>query len=427
MLTFMDYIQEAFSRASQWNQDNSYSKLTGTAQSLLDFHTPRGLRLHVSSLPSPKLATSYTLSTTGLVDGSVSYLYSSLPLHIPSKTPALNLHDFVRGYRRLSPVRAPDEPWWWEEWQGGERVDRRHTLLYGRLYLPRNALEALYLRRMSPTRVLKVSAVSDATLPNGGSILGLVQNDHGKYSTEYLYSTDSALFGLRGLYNFGPDPRKQGIVVPPTVEETLEESYSTTTIPSAGLFSAGAELYYGLLNKSFGLSTGLRFTTLPAHTSFPYTMTLTLNPLMGNLSSTYSVKAGRHLAFSSRFDFNFYSYESGVLVGLELWRMRRPDKELEWARKRMAQDSWDEKKDEGFATTRTTESAIAAPRFTRALTKEDDEVAGVLKARVDQDWRIGLLWEGRFKELLFSVGTSLDLKRREQIFRGIGLEVQYSS
>lgn len=116
-----------------------------------------------------------------------------------------------------------------------------------------------------------------------------------------------------------------------------------------------------------------------------------------------------------------------MLVGLELWRMRRPDRELEWARKRMAQDSWDEKKDEGFTTTLATESAIAAPRFNRALRKEDDDVAGVLKARVDQDWRIGLLWEGRFKELLFSVGTSLDLKRREQIFRGVGLEVQYSS
>jgi distribution and morphology protein 10 len=278
---------------------------------------------------------------------------------------------------------------------------------------------------MSPTRVLKVSAVSDTNLPNGGSILGLVQNDYGKFSTEYLYSTDSALLGVRGLYNFGPDPRKENIATPSS-EEIPEEAYSAPLIPSAGLFSAGAELYYGLLNKSGGLSTGLRFTTLPSHTSFPYTMTLTLNPLMGNLSSTYSVKAGSHLAFSSRFDFNFYSYESGVLVGLELWRMRRPSKEVEWARKRMRQDPWDKKEDDGLASV-LTESSLAAPKFTRTLRKEDDDVTGVLKARVDQNWRIGLLWEGRFKELLFSVGTSLDLKRRDQIFRGLGLEVQYSS
>ena len=57
----------------------------------------------------------------------------------------------------------------------------------------------------------------------------------------------------------------------------------------------------------------------------------------------------------------------------------------------------------------------------------DEEVEGVLRARVDQEWRIGLIWEGRFKELLFSVGARLDLKRREQVFRGLGCEVMYSS
>ena len=46
---------------------------------------------------------------------------------------------------------------------------------------------------------------------------------------------------------------------------------------------------------------------------------------------------------------------------------------------------------------------------------------------VDQDWRIGLLWEGRIKELLFTLGASLDLKKREQIFRSVGIELQYSS
>ncbi len=70
------------------------------------------------------------------------------------------------------------------------------------------------------------------------------------------------------------------------------------------------------------MSTGLRFSTLPTHPGFPYTMTLTLNPLMGNLSSTYSVLAGRGLALSSRFDFNVFSYESGLVVGAEVWRPR---------------------------------------------------------------------------------------------------------
>lgn len=32
MLDFMDYIQLAFSEATNWNRDNSYSALTATAQ-----------------------------------------------------------------------------------------------------------------------------------------------------------------------------------------------------------------------------------------------------------------------------------------------------------------------------------------------------------------------------------------------------------
>jgi distribution and morphology protein 10 len=393
---------------------------------LLDFPTPHGLRLNISSLPTPNIATSYTLSTTGFVDGSLSYLYSSLPLHIPSSSQNLSLYSLIRGYRHINPPRAPDEDYLWEIWHGGKRVDRRDVLMYGRMFLPSNALEALYLRRVNPRRCFQIRGVSDRSLPNGGSILGLVQNDHGKFSTEYLYSTDSGLLGVRGLYNFGPDPRDKASSVP-----SLEDEIEANPNPSmpiqtnAGLFSAGAELYYGLLNKSGGISTGLRFTTLPAHTSFPYTMTLTLNPLMGNLSSTYSVKAGSNLALSSRFDFNFYSYESGVLVGFELWRMRRWNGYAENSSTQARGSTVESIGKDDLAL--GTEKEPNLSRFTRREKRNDDDITGVVKARVDQNWRIGLLWEGRFKEVLFSIGATLDLKKREHVFGGLGLEVSYSS
>jgi distribution and morphology protein 10 len=265
-------------------------------------------------------------------------------------------------------------------------------LLYGRIFLPQSRLEALYLRRLTPARQLRISAVSDSNLNNGGTILTLLQNDFGKYSTEYMYSTDSALLGVRGLYNFGRDPR-----VAPN-----EPVSAQVADPPHGRFSAGAELYYGLLNKSGGISTGLRFTTLPNHTGFPYTMTLTMNPLMGNLSSIYAVKAGPNLALCSRFDFNFYSYESDLQLGCEVWRRRR-NTDVQWAVKKLRPD-W--------------EQPSLAPH---------DDVTGILKARVDQNMRIGVLWEGRIKELLFTLGASLDLKKREQVFRAVGIELQYSS
>jgi len=362
----------------------------------LDFETPRGLRLNLSSLSSPNFATSYAIGSVGLVDGSLSYLYTSLPLQTTSQSGKIDLHDVIRGYRQIDELRRPDESWMWEEWQGGKRIDKRDSLLYGRLYLPQSTLEALYLRRISPTQQLKLSAVSDGRLRNGGTILALHQYDVGKFSAETLYSTDGGLLGLRGLYNFGPDPRKE-ITEPPRTEDRFY-----------GRFSAGAEMYYGSLNKSGGVSIGGRFATLPAHKGVPLTATLTLNPLMGNLSTTYAVKAGKNLALCSKFDFNVYSYESEVKLGCELWRMKtRVPKNRE--RSEDAKLGW----------------RLDPVEDTPVL--EPEEVAGVLKARVDQSWNIGLLWEGRVKEMLFTLGSSIDMKRKDQPFRAIGLELQYSS
>ena len=293
-------------------------------------------------------------------------------------------------------------------------MDRNGSLLYGRLFLPRSTLEALYMCRLNPRTQLKVSCVSDSRLPNGGTILAHVQYDAAKHCTEYIYSTDSALLGVRGLYNFG---------VLATPGDESEQSSTSTIAPNNeaaklsvvqafpkahGRFSAGGEIYYGLLNKSGGVSMGLRFTTLPSHAGFPYTMTLTLNPLMGNLSSSYSVRASPLLALSSRFDFNVYSYESELQVGAELWR-RRPKAmfdDLNWARIKIGKD-------------------ILVSDGQKP--KQDDHLSGCLKARMNQRGFLALLWEGRVKELLYSVGTNVNLKGGENMLRGVGLEIQYSS
>lgn len=354
---------------------------------LLFFDTPRGLRFHVSALPTLHAASSYDLGGVGLINGSLSYLYSSLPIRKASGSDKIDLHDLVQGYRHVRELQRPEDSS--DFLRKGRRTNKRDTLLYGRLFLPRSALEALYLRRISPTRQLSISCVSDGSLNNGGTILALLQQDVGKHSSEFLYSTDSALLGVRGLYNLGPDPRQDR-----TQSVSIAEQMN-------GRFSIGGELYYGLLNKTVGMSTGLRFTTLPKHTGFPYTMTLTLNPLMGNLSSSYSVKAGKNLALSSQFDFNFYSYESDLRLGCELWRLRERE-QLDWVQ-RLHREGWEK------------------PR------KLEEDVTGVLKARWDQNWKIGILWEGRFKELLFSLGVSFDMQRRDQIFRAVGAELQFSS
>ncbi|KAL1302342.1 hypothetical protein AAFC00_002749 [Neodothiora populina] len=428
MIEFMDYVQNAFYSAVLWDRDNSYSTLTATANALLDFRTPSGLRLHLSSLSAANFATSYTLASHGLVDGSVSFLYSTQPMHIPSRSSLIDLRNLIRGYRHISELRRQDESDWWQIWHRGKRVDSKDALLYGRLYLPTSTLEALYLRRISPTRLLRLTCVSDSALPNGGSLLAQLQNDYGKYSTAYLYSTDSALLGFTALYNFGFDPRQAPVA---SAESTILSAQTASNPavlsgdvaidPQVGRVSAGAELYFSPLNKSGGVSTGIRFATLPAHTGFPYTMTLTLNPLMGNIATSYAVKAGKDLALSSRFAFNFYSYESDVQVGLELWS-RRPEDALG-----LAQAEWAKKKIRPDWAHVAIGDELRQELQDKSTVKHEAEVDGVLKARVDQNWKIGVMWEGRIRDMLVSIGADVDLKRRDRPVGSVGLEVSYSS
>ena len=246
-------------------------------------------------------------------------------------------------------------------------------------------------------------------------MLAHLQHDVAKHNTEYIYSTDSALFGVRGLYNFGPDPphtRPHLEASPDSTISAANEAVALATAqspsPPYGRLSAGGEIYYGLLNKSGGISTGLRYATLPSYAGFPHTMTLTLNPLMGNLSSTYSVLASPLLALSSRFDFNVYSYESELQVGTELWRRKEKPltEDLDWARSKMGQKVLDDRS---------------------VVLDNPNDMAGCLKARVDQRGRLGLLWEGRAKEMLYSCGAMIDFRGGENMFRGFGFEVQYSS
>ncbi len=325
------------------------------------------------------------------------------------------------------------------------------ALLYGRLYLPNSTLEALYLRRLSPRSQLKISGVSDPRLPNGGSILALLQHDAARYSTEYIYSTDSSLLGVRGLYNFGPAPGFPSYRTSPFAPATLANPTSLLPISQPrphGLFSAGAELYYSPVNKSSGMSCGLRFATLPAHAGFPYTMTLTINPLMGNLSSTYTVVASEMLTLSSCFDFNFYSYESELKLGLELWRRQRSPpvrhRDLNHTNKDSNKPNTREESPHPQQTPLSPPPPLLPPfpqnpqnkqqdlnKTTSEKNEEEEEeeenISGVLKAKIDQRGAIALLWEGRVKDLLYGCGVVLDARRGEGMTRSVGLEISYSS
>lgn len=415
---------------------------------IIDFSTPERLRVRLSSLSTPHFATSYTLGTVGLLDGSISYLFSTVPFHdTPSRSALIPLRKISPGYRQvqapIAPV-APVQDWRWDSILDGVSIpglnDRarsgsskrneepttqdaaqgKATLLHASLHLPSpTTLYALFLRRISPTMQLSLAVCSTQGPPLSksapqASMLTQLSHDTGKYCNEYLFSTDNALFGWRGLWNFGPDPRYTPKDAPPRVS----------------LLSAGAEAYYSPISSLVGMSTGLRFSTLPAATelpsassasssrptpisSFPYTLTLTLTPITGSLSTTYSLRASPNLTFSSRFGFNVYSWESEMVAGCELWRKKSKstssaDDGLEWARRKMRLHDFSASLP-GSPPSSPLLSDPAQPESAVTSKEGSDTEAddSVIKLRIDQSWNVRLLWEGRVKELLVSAGVGL--------------------
>lgn len=567
---------------------SQYSNLDLTARSLLGFQTPSGSRITLSSFVRPKFGTSYSI---GIKDGWISYLYSSRPLLAPgplgtstSATAAaaataatssdrIPLRDLLECYRPLSSHAA--------------RHAVGHGLVYGRLYLPQNSLEALLAARVTPEVHLTLRAVSQESLRHGATLLGLAAWDdpRGRFGIETLASSDGGVLGLRGLWNATNPPSsssgagaEHGALLPPpsslststtttsssvdgpaiasslssssssstTITTTTSAPTTNSTVPDPaynsdkerinGRFSAGGEIYYGLLNKSGGLSVGGRFQTLPSHHGTPLTATLTFN-LLGHVSATYAVTSG-DCTLASSFGFNMYSYESDWAVGMELWNRRGPpsppaapaaaaasapqaavavEKEVDQGIRTEGQEGHGnglvhghgraaiEKTDmedaagvligvtdpatpttvvrtDGTAgeavmvvplapapvaatnKSRRRERSFQAKLEWRLDDDDDDDAAiknhdgggggdggsnssstsgdnkshqgsvpggdpptGVLKCRCDQHMRVGLLYEGRYKSLLFSLGTDVDLKKLDAPFRTVGLAVQFSS
>lgn len=97
--------------------DKQRSPADDTRTALLFFDTPKGIRLNVSSLTSANFAHTYTLGSVGLVDGSLSYLYTSLPIRHTPRSAAIDLQDVVIGYRHVRELQKPEEIWSPSKWE----------------------------------------------------------------------------------------------------------------------------------------------------------------------------------------------------------------------------------------------------------------------------------------------------------------------
>ncbi|KAI8149050.1 hypothetical protein BJV82DRAFT_663393 [Fennellomyces sp. T-0311] len=355
MYDFMEYCLRCYYRRTGWNEENQYSNLCSWSRALLDFYTPQGLSLYLSKLPTPQFKPSYTMNALPSLNGSIGYLYTSRSLDIGTSA-TVDFQDMVDRFRIANPI------------DDSRKVDSiNHYLLYGRMFFPGARLECMYVRRISEKMQYLITAVNNPRVSGLPEIAMQLQYDVGKWCSEFSYTTDDGLLGIRALYNF---------------------DQPESAIPT-GQWALGTEIYYGMLDKSAGLSTGLRYRTLPSASSPPICLTYTLNPVVGHMSTAYVAQVSEDLAMCSRYDFSIYSYESDLSVGFE------------YRTKNMQEDG--SPKDSG----------------------KTEKLQGLIKARIGFAEGLALMWEGRFKNTLFSIGLTADLSSRPSPIRTIGIEMQY--
>jgi mitochondrial distribution and morphology protein 10 len=125
----------------------------------------------------------------------------------------------------------------------------------------------------------------------------------------------------------------------------------------------------------------------------------------------------------TRFNFNMYSYESEWTMGLEWW-LRRSRQTRDGALGTLEEPD---------------DSSILLNPIS-----PNNEVQGVVKVRAStnnvscslqfmhffffiRNQDVALMWEGRLKNLLVSLGVSTDLSSKFKPIRSVGLEVAYFS
>ncbi|WWC96393.1 hypothetical protein V866_003261 [Kwoniella sp. B9012] len=511
MIGFSNFILRNYYNAIGWNEDNLYSSITRSSsceydlfpvQEGLDFQVPQSLILQLANAPTPIFFNSYALDALPQLNGSIQYITTSEPLEQIGPSRSIRFKDVVERFKVFPPPKKPlakDEVW-----LAGKRIEGRDYLLYSRLHLPSLHLSGLATTRLTPTLQAHLAFLSQPASPaatrpaspntppsHSRNILLSLQHDTGRYSGEYTYSAQDGMFGIRGLYNFGWQPSDiknliynqstpSGGVITVVKKESEPDGkrIDEEEMMEGGLkgrFSAGGEVYFSAKQRSFGISTGLRFTTIPQSpngppASPPTTLTLLYNPLIGFLSSAYSAQVSPTVALSTRFGVNVYSYESDLAIGGEWWIGRRRGKRditqqssasSPFSSKSIRQDGElvsemptkaDEERISQFeswreASLRPAEQTIETIQDgplnvteikTRAvndqadLTNADeveaiDDRDGVLKARLSGNWSIALLYEARIRKCLVSVGIVSDLASRQRPIRSVGVEVQYFS
>eukprot|EP00158_Paraphelidium_tribonemae_P004331 Partr_v1_DN26696_c1_g1_i1_m69332 putative Component of the ERMES MDM complex, which serves as a molecular tether to connect the endoplasmic reticulum and mitochondria. Components of this complex are involved in the control of mitochondrial shape and protein biogenesis and may function in phospholipid exchange. mdm10 is involved in the late assembly steps of the general translocase of the mitochondrial outer membrane (TOM complex). Functions in the tom40-specific route of the assembly of outer me len=297
MLDYMESNLLAFFRHSGWNYENSYPSLTAFCKHALDFQPPRlPASLVVCKNISPFLKSSFALNIPNL--HHMSFLASSIPVQRLDKTVNRSAYEEFRdsvqvALDSLDLDSATTTPAVNEVDENGLLAGRQY-LLFGRLFSD-NHLEAIWAHRLSPHVLSYLSASSNPSQAssNSSQIYAKLQHSTAYASSELTYSSVRSMFGLRKLNHF-----------------------KFPSISPNVLLSLGGEVYMTVLEKSGGLSIGTRIRVRDSTKAGLTDLSIIANPAMGYITAVYGTMTANDLLLSTRYDFNIYSFDSDLSVGL---------------------------------------------------------------------------------------------------------------
>lgn len=343
----MDYIVKCFNVINSWDESNLYPAVIATPKSILDFSLPNSISVDINKKSSDFSTNSLTLSNYGSINGSISYLYSSSNLKNVFSSANISLQDAVNTYQFVDSLSVSSHNQLLansNRTTTGSTTTNNNALLYGKLNFPSNILEALIIKNFDQhTRLLvKCLSTNSNFIKNHGILTVYYQKNYPKMSNEFIYSSNEGLIGFRNLFNVNLNSLSDATFASSFNNNNNNDSSAFPNSSTYGNFnsntqgfgnlsssnkvfydnsklSIGTEIWYGILNMTPGFSNSVRYSTYSTYSGKPLTITLSLNPLIGLLSSTYTVKTSLNSTFCSKYDFNIYSYESNLSLGCELW------------------------------------------------------------------------------------------------------------
>jgi distribution and morphology protein 10 len=130
--------------------------------------------------------------------------------------------------------------------------------MYGRIYLPTGKLDALYSTRLSPTTQALVAAISEpANVSAPSNVMVSLQHDVGRTCTEYSWSGEDSMWGVRVLHNFGRHHGEESACTTHSAKPKRVDEEDAMEGGLKGRISAGAEVYFSAKEKSAGSSSSL--------------------------------------------------------------------------------------------------------------------------------------------------------------------------